>query len=197
MTYDLVIVGMGSGGLTAAEFAAGLGLRVAAVERARLGGDCLWTGCVPSKALLASAKVAHTMRTAHRVGITPVEPQIDLPTVWRRARAVQAAIAAGDDSPQRFRDMGVDLFTGSARLTGPNQVTIDTAEGTPTVLETRYILLCTGSRPHIPPIDGLVTEHLLTSENLFHIEAPPRRVAIIGGGPVSYTHLTLPTSDLV
>lgn len=184
MTYDLVIVGMGSGGLTAAEFAAGLGLRVAAVERARLGGDCLWTGCVPSKALLASAKVAHTMRTAHRVGITPVEPQIDLPTVWRRARAVQAAIAAGDDSPQRFRDMGVDLFTGSARLTGPNQVTIDTAEGTPTVLETRYILLCTGSRPHIPPIDGLVTEHLLTSENLFHIEAPPRHVAIIGGGPM-------------
>ena len=194
MTYDLVIIGMGSAGLTAAEFAAGLGLRVAAVERGRLGGDCLWTGCVPSKALLASAKVAHTMRTAHRVGITAVEPQIDLPTVWRRARAVQAAIAAGDDNPQRFRDMGVDLFNGQARLTGPNQVTVTTpgpdrvADGSahhqPTVLDTRFVLLCTGSRPHIPPIAGLAADDLLTSENLFQIEAPPPSVAIVGGGPM-------------
>ena len=113
MSYDLVIVGMGSGGLTAAEFAAGLGLRVAAVERTRLGGDCLWTGCVPSKAVLASAKVAHTMRTAHRVGITSAEPNIDLAAVWRRARAVQAAIAGTDDNPPRYRELGVDLFVDS------------------------------------------------------------------------------------
>jgi hypothetical protein len=118
MSYDLVVVGMGSGGLVAAEFAAGLGLRVAAVDRARIGGDCLWTGCVPSKALLASAKVAHTMRTAHTVGITSVGPHIDLPTVWRRVRAVQASIAATDDNPQRYRDLGVELVHGVARLTG-------------------------------------------------------------------------------
>ncbi|MEQ1703590.1 MAG: FAD-dependent oxidoreductase, partial [Ilumatobacteraceae bacterium] len=140
MSYDLVIVGMGSGGLSAAEFAAGLGLRVAAVERARLGGDCLWTGCVPSKAVLASAKVAHSMRTAHRVGITSVEPHIDLAAVWRRARAVQAAIAASDDNPQRYREMGVDLFFGQARLVGANEVDVDLPDGTLVVLETRFVL---------------------------------------------------------
>lgn len=182
--FDLVVIGMGSGGLTAAEFAAGLGLRVAAVERDRLGGDCLWTGCVPSKALLASAKVAHTMRTAHRVGITPVEPTIDLPTVWRRARAVQAEIAATDDNPQRYRDLGVHLIVGEAMVTGPNEVVLHTPGQAPRVLTTRFILLCTGSRPHVPPIDGLDPLRCLTSEQLFQLHAPPATMAIIGGGPM-------------
>jgi len=184
MTYDLVVVGMGSAGLTATEFATGLGLRVAVVERARIGGDCLWTGCVPSKALVASAKVAHTMRNAHRVGIGSVEPVIDLPTVWRRARSVQAEIAATDDNPHRYRQMGADLFTGQARLTGPNEVTVHAEDGTYEVLPTRFVLLCTGSRPHIPTIDGLSTDWCLTSENLFQLNAPPASLAIIGGGPM-------------
>ncbi len=184
MTYDLVVVGMGSAGLTATEFATGLGLRVAVVERARFGGDCLWTGCVPSKALVASAKVAHNMRNASRVGIGSVEPVIDLPTVWRRARAVQAEIAATDDNPHRYRQMGADLFFGQARLTGANEVTVQADDGTYKVLETRFVLLCTGSRPHIPTIDGLSAEWCLTSENLFQLNAPPARLAIIGGGPM-------------
>ncbi|MGB8860253.1 MAG: NAD(P)/FAD-dependent oxidoreductase [Ilumatobacteraceae bacterium] len=184
MNYDLVIVGMGSGGLAAAEFTAGLGLRVAAVERSRLGGGCLWTACVPSKALLASARVAHTMRTAHRVGISAVEPLIDLPTVWRRARAVQAEIAATDDNPHRYRELGIELFTGEARLTGPTQVVVETPEGTGVQLESRFILLCTGSRPHIPTIAGLGTDWCLTSENLFLLAAPPASITIVGGGPM-------------
>lgn len=184
MSYDLVIIGVGSAGLTAAEFAAGLGLRVAAVDRGRLGGDCLWTGCVPSKALLASARTAHTMRTAHRVGITPVEPHIDLPTVWRRLRAVQAEIALTDDNPLRYRDMGVELFTGQARLTGANEVTVQPQHGEPVVLTTRFVLLCTGSRPRLPPIEGMDEHDVLTSENLFEIGAPPASIAIIGGGPM-------------
>jgi len=139
---------------------------------------------VPSKAVLASAKVAHSMRTAHRVGITAVEPHIDLAAVWRRARAVQAAIAASDDNPQRYREMGVDLFFGQARLVGANEVDVDLPDGTSVVLETRFVLLCTGSRPHIPPIEGLSTEWCLTSENLFRLEAPPASLAIIGGGPM-------------
>ena len=182
--FDLVVVGMGSGGLVAAEFAAGLGLRVAAVDRARIGGDCLWTGCVPSKALLASAKVAHIMRTAHTVGITPVEPHIDLPTVWSRMRTVQASIAATDDSPQRYRDLGVEVLRGVARLTGPNEVTVVREGDDDLVLSTRFVLLCTGSRPYLPPIDGLDPSTVLTSENLFTLAAPPRSVAIIGGGPM-------------
>lgn len=184
VTYDLVVIGAGAAGLAATEFATGLGLQVAVVERARLGGDCLWTGCVPSKALVASAKVAHLMRNAHRVGIAAVEPVIDLPTVWRRARAVQAEIAATDDNSHRYRQMGAELFTGQARLTGANEVTVESDTSSTEVLTTRFVLLCTGSRPHIPVIDGLTTDWCLTSENLFQLNAPPASLAIIGGGPM-------------
>ncbi len=184
VSYDLVVIGMGSAGLTATEFATGLGLRVAVVEQARIGGDSLWTGCVPSKALVASAKVAHTMRNAHRVGIGSVEPVIDLPTVWRRARSVQAEIAATDDNPHRYRQMGAELITGHARVTGASEVTVQADDGATTVLQTRFVLLCTGSRPHTPPIEGLSTDWCLTSENLFQLNAPPASLAIIGGGPM-------------
>jgi len=183
-SYDLVVIGLGAGGLTAAEFAAGLGLRVATVERGRLGGDRLWTNCVPSKALVASAWVAHTMRTAHTVGITSVEPTIHLPTVWRRARAVQAAIAATGDNPARYRDMGIDLYSGEARLAGANEVTVQRADGQLLTLQTRFVLLCTGSRPHVPPIMGLADGSYLTSDTLFDLTAPPASMAIIGGGPM-------------
>ncbi|MDQ3470308.1 MAG: FAD-dependent oxidoreductase, partial [Actinomycetota bacterium] len=121
---DLVIVGMGSAGMTAAEFAARLGLRVVVVERARVGGDCLWTGCVPSKALIAAARTAHDMRRADRFGLIAADPEIDLAAVWRRVRAVRTEIAAGDDDPARFARMGVDLRRGAARLTGPHEVAI-------------------------------------------------------------------------
>src|SRR3954470_24151849 len=107
--YDLVIVGFGSAGMVAAEFAASLGLKVAVVARHRVGGDCLWTGCVPSKALLASAKVAHHMRTADRFGLPPVDPDIDPSLVWKRIRSVQQQIASTDDDPQRFVDLGVEV----------------------------------------------------------------------------------------
>ena len=178
--YDLVIVGMGSGGMVASEFAAGLGLRVAVVERGRVGGDCLWTGCVPSKALLASAKVAHHLRTADRWGLPACDPVIDTAAVWKRVRAVQHEIAAGDDNPERFRSMGAEMVSGTARLTGPHSVDVDGR-----TLATRYILLCTGSRPATPPIPGLVDAGFLTSENVFELERPPERVVAIGGGPIA------------
>src|SRR5438552_10445010 len=110
--YDLIIVGMGSAGLVAAEFAATLDLKIAAVERDRVGGDCLWTGCVPSKALLASAKAAHVMRHADKYGLRPVEPEIDSAMVWRRIRAVQEEVASTDDDPARFSAMGIDIVRG-------------------------------------------------------------------------------------
>src|SRR5947207_14457793 len=103
---------MGSGGMVAAEFAATLDLRVAVTERGRVGGDCLWTGCVPSKALLASANAAHVMRHADRYGLRPVEPGIDSAMVWKRIRAVQEEVAATDDDPGRFAAMGVEIVPG-------------------------------------------------------------------------------------
>ncbi len=177
---DLVIVGMGSGGMVAAEFASTLDLRLVAVERGRLGGDCLWTGCVPSKALIASAKVAHHMRTADRYGITGVEPEVDSAAVWRRIHAVQDAIAATDDSPARFTDLGVELVAGDARVTGPH-----TVEAGGRVLDTRFILLCTGSRPATPKVEGLVEAGFLTSESVFELDRAPESLVVLGGGPIS------------
>ena len=108
MRYDLIIVGMGSAGMVAAEFAPRLGVKVACVERDRVGGDCLWTGCVPSKALLASAKAAHTIRHADAYGLTVVEPGIDTARVWARIHAIQRQLASTDDNPDRFRAEGSD-----------------------------------------------------------------------------------------
>ena len=178
--YDLTIVGMGSGGLTAAEFAASLGLRVAAIERDRVGGDCLWTGCVPSKALLASARVAHSVRTADRFGVRAHDPAPDLPRVWERLRRVQEEISVTDDDPQRYMDMGIDLIFGQARVTGPHAVEVDGR-----TLTSRFILLCTGSRPAVPAMPGLAEAGFLSSHNLFTLEDPPASCVVIGGGPIA------------
>ncbi len=179
--YDLIIVGMGSAGLVAAEFAATLDLKIAAVERDRVGGDCLWTGCVPSKALLASAKVAHHMRTADAYGIAGVEPQVDGARVWERIHSIQQEIAETDDSPDRYREMGVEFHFGHARLTGPQTVQVGEDEE----LRGRFILLCTGSRPVVPPIDGLEEAGFVTSENIWDLDGPPKSLVAIGGGPIS------------
>jgi len=168
--------------MVGAEFAATIGLRVAVVERGRVGGDCLWTGCVPSKALLASAKAAHTMKTADRYGLPSVDPDIDTSLVWKRIRAIQQEVASTDDDPDRYEAMGVEIVTGQARVAGPNTVEII---GEDRRLETRFILLCTGSRPLTPEIDGLKEAGYLTSETVFEIERAPRSVAMIGGGPIA------------
>ena len=178
--YDLVILGMGSGGMPAAEFAASLGLRVCVVERHRVGGDCLWTGCVPSKALLASAKVASHLRHADRWGLPASTAPIDTAAVWDRIRSVQAEIAATDDNPERFREHGAEIVFGQPRLTGPRTVEVGGR-----VLATRYVLVCTGSRPACPPIPGLAEAGYLTSENVFELAAAPPSVVAIGGGPIA------------
>ncbi len=190
--YDLVIVGMGSAGMAAAEFAATLELRVALVERRRPGGD-LWTGSVPTKALVASARAAHTVRHAARFGIATTPPAIDLATVWQRARNVQEAIAATDDHPDRYEAMGLEIVTGDATLTGPNEVTVTSADGDEAdgrgiggrrVLQTRFVLLCTGSRAVVPDVPGLAEVGVLTDETLFALERPPSSAIVLGGGPM-------------
>ena len=182
--YDLVIVGLGSAGMVAAEFASTLPIKVAAVERDRVGGDCLWTGCVPSKALLAAGKVAHAMRTAGEFGIAPVEPEVDTAKVLERIRAVQERIARSDDAPERFTDdLGIDLYHGPARLTSPT--TVEVGGPSPCRMSARYILLCTGSRPVEPPVPGLAEAGFLTSESIWDIERAPRSIVALGGGPIA------------
>ena len=178
--YDLVIVGMGSAGMTAAAFAATLPIKVCAIERDRVGGDCLWTGCVPSKALLASAKAAHTMRHADHYGLTAVDPDVDRARVWERVRAVQAQLAATTDAPEHFTAKGIELRFGEATLTSPTTLTVGGEE-----LEAKHVLLCTGGRPAVPSLPGLEKAGYLTSETLFELTDPPASVVVIGGGPIA------------
>ncbi len=202
--YDLVIIGMGSGGMVGAEFAATIGLRVAVVERDRVGGDCLWTGCVPSKALLASAKAAHTMRVADTYGLPSVVPEIDTSLVWKRIRAIQQEIGATDDDPARFEAEGVEIIRGTARVVGPNAVRVlgEGLTGDDRELETRVILVCTGSRPFVPPIEGLQEAGFLTSETLWDVERAPASMVMIGAGPIAtemsqaFVRLGIPTTVL-
>jgi pyruvate/2-oxoglutarate dehydrogenase complex dihydrolipoamide dehydrogenase (E3) component len=196
--YDLVVVGMGSAGVVAAELAARCGARVAAVESTRVGGDCLWTGCVPSKALLASARLAQAMRTADRLGLEPVEPRVDLARVLARLRAVQAGIATSDDDPERFRALGVDVRVGTpARLASPHRVLVGDE-----LLRTSFILLCPGSHPRLPWLPGLAEAGCLTSETVWDLERAPESLLLLGGGPVSlelaqaFTRLGTPTTIL-
>lgn len=196
--YDLVIVGLGSAGMVAAQFACTLGLRVAAIERGRVGGDCLWTGCVPSKALLASAKAAHTMRHADHYGLEAVEPRIDTAEVWARIRRIQEGLAATDDNAERFAQTGVQVIFGDARLAGPTTLEVDGVGE----IHTRHVLLCTGSRPAVPDVDGLAAAGFLTSETLWELERAPESVLTIGGGPIAVelaqalTRLGVPTTVL-
>jgi pyruvate/2-oxoglutarate dehydrogenase complex dihydrolipoamide dehydrogenase (E3) component len=150
-----------------------------------VGGDCLWTGCVPSKALLSSAKVAHHMRHADRWGVEPVEPKVDTSKVWSRIRSIQQQIADADDNAPRYEAMGLEVVFGDARITAADEVTVALRDGGERTLATRYILLCTGSRPIEPDVDGITTAGYMTSETVFELDRAPESIVIIGGGPIA------------
>jgi len=175
--YDVIAIGGGAAGLVTAAGAAGLGARVALVERERLGGECLWTGCVPSKALLAAARAAAQARQAERFGVKAT-PQIDFARVLGWVRAAQAQIAP-HDSPERFRSLGVDVVFGSAHFTDANTI----AAGA-TRLQGRHIVIATGSSPAIPAIPGLDATPYHTNETIFGITEQPASLLVLGGGPI-------------
>jgi pyruvate/2-oxoglutarate dehydrogenase complex dihydrolipoamide dehydrogenase (E3) component len=176
--YDLMVLGGGTGGLISALVAAGIGARVALVERGRLGGDCLWTGCVPSKSLLAAAELAHRMRHADRVGLTPVAPEIDFARVMDHVRAAQRIIAP-QDSAQRLTREGVDVVAGDARFISPGAVEVAGRR-----LRFRKAIIATGSHPALPPIPGLDDVAPLTSDTVWDLEQAPAALAVLGGGAV-------------
>ena len=142
--FDIVVIGGGAGGLVVAAGGAALGAKVALVDRHRLGGDCLWYGCVPSKALIQSARIAHTMRHAERWALRPADPAPDLARVMERVRGVIAGIEP-NDSPERFRALGVDVTFGDGRFTAPDAFEIAGRRLTGTTF-----VLATGSRPAVP-----------------------------------------------
>lgn len=181
--YDWLVLGGGAAGLTGAGLGASLGARTLLVERHRLGGDCTWTGCVPSKTLLKAAHVAQQVRQAGRYGLTDQSLAVDGARVFAHVRAVRRQIYEEADSPERLASFNVETLQGEARFEDPHTVVVETADG-PRRLTARRLLLATGARPAVPPIDGLGTVPFLTSETLFELEALPERLVIIGGGPI-------------
>lgn len=176
--FDLVSIGGGTAGLVATLGVAGIGGRAALIEAGRVGGDCLWTGCIPSKALLAAAATAHSMRSADRHGIEPVSPEVDLARIMATVRRAQA-IVEPQDSPERLRSNGVEVIEGRARFGGPGRIEVDGR-----VLSYRTALIATGSRPVVPPIDGLAEADPLTSNTIWGLDELPARLAVLGGGPI-------------
>jgi len=176
--FDLVAIGGGTAGLVTAAGSAALGLRVALVERDALGGDCLWTGCVPSKALIASAKLAHQMRHAERLGLVGTAPAHLFESVMERMRAQRARVAQHDE-PQRFRDLGIEVLFGQAEVIGPGRVAVDTRH-----LESKRIVIATGASAAVPPIPGLADAGYLTHATAFEQDSLPSHVTMLGGGPI-------------
>ncbi|MEP7181942.1 MAG: FAD-dependent oxidoreductase, partial [Betaproteobacteria bacterium] len=176
--FDLVVIGGGAGGLVVAAGGAALGAKVAMVEKNRLGGDCLWYGCVPSKSLLKSARIAHQMRHADRWALAPHDPKPDLALVMERVAGVIREIEP-NDSPERFRGLGVDVIFGAGRF-----VDRDTFEVDGRRLTARSFVIATGSRPAIPNIPGLDSVRHLTNETVFDLREPVPHLAILGAGPI-------------
>ncbi|MBI2882482.1 MAG: FAD-dependent oxidoreductase [Candidatus Methylomirabilis oxyfera] len=177
-TFDLAVIGGGTGGLVTAAGAAFLGAKVALIERDRLGGECLYTGCVPSKALIRSAKVLHLMRRAADFGLNPPEVSFDFAKVMDRMRRVQQQVGK-HDSPERFKELGVTLFSDQASFLAPTELNVGEQR-----IAAKKVVIATGSRTSIPPIEGLEEAGFLDHVSAFRLSRLPRSIIILGGGPI-------------
>ncbi len=175
---NLVVIGAGSGGLVAALIAAAVEAKVVLVERNKMGGDCLNTGCVPSKALIRSARLVADLAASSRLGIHVHDFDVDFAAVMRRVGEVVKTIEP-HDSVQRFTSLGVECVHGEARILSPYRVRVGNRE-----IVTRTIVIATGARPAIPPIPGLDQAPLLTSDNIWQRETRPGKLLVLGGGPI-------------
>jgi len=173
-----VVIGAGTGGLVSALIAAGAGARVVLAEQGRTGGDCLWTGCVPSKSLLAAADLAHRIRHADRVGLVASEPIVDFAQVMEHVDRARDVIAR-HDSVARLESRGVEVVSGHAAFDGPGTVVVDGRR-----LRYRKAIIATGSRPLLPPLPGLGEVDPLTSDTVWDLERQPESLAVLGGGAI-------------
>lgn len=178
MTYDLIVIGGGSGGLVATMTARKLGATVLLLDKKALGGDCLFAGCVPSKTLIRSAEVAHLARTAARYGLEPCAPPVDGARVMAHVKEVIARIGEGE-SIEHFERLGATVRIGAPRFVSPTE--IELAGGR---YRARAFIIATGSRAAVPELEGLAEAGYLTNETVFDIERVPESLAVLGGGPV-------------
>ena len=183
--YDLTVIGGGSAGLVLAVASAKLGKSTALVEKHRLGGDCLWTGCVPSKAILKAAKVANYVKEAGKYGIKVNGAQVDFERVIGHIASAQQAIEKEHDNPERFREMGIDVIFGNGRFDSPQSFIVEDREESQTRrLGSKKFVISTGSRPAIPAIPGLESGGFLHSENIWDLKKLPSKLMVVGAGPI-------------
>ena len=186
---DLVVIGAGSGGLVAALIAATVKARVTLIEKNKMGGDCLNTGCVPSKALIRSARHAFDLRHGSQLGFSDLEPDVDFQAVMARVQRVISTIEP-HDSTERYRGLGVDVELGLGEILTPWEVSVNDK-----VLTTRNIIIATGAEPLVPPIENIEQVDFLTSDTLWKLQQLPERAIVLGGGPIG-TELTQAFSRL-
>ena len=180
---NVIVVGAGSGGLVSAYIGAAVQAKVTLVEKHQMGGDCLNTGCVPSKALIRVAKQAHEIRNSARFGISTCDPQVDFAAVMARVKEVIQQIAP-HDSVARYTDLGVEVIEGEGKLVSPWAVQITTAHGEQKTLTARAVIIASGARPRVPDIPGLTDIGYLTTDTLWELNTLPKKLLILGGGPV-------------
>lgn len=180
---NLVVIGGGSAGLVTAYIAAAVKAKVTLVEKHKLGGDCLNTGCVPSKALIRSAKFVSHIGRSREFGIKKASANIDFAEVMERVQAVIRQIEP-HDSTERYTGLGVDVVQGEAKIVSPWEVDIRRADGTTQRLSTRSIVIATGAKPHVPEIPGIETVRHYTSDTIWELRELPRRLIVLGGGPI-------------
>jgi pyruvate/2-oxoglutarate dehydrogenase complex dihydrolipoamide dehydrogenase (E3) component/uncharacterized membrane protein YdjX (TVP38/TMEM64 family) len=179
---NLIVIGAGSGGLVSAYIAAAVKAKVTLIEKHKMGGDCLNTGCVPSKALIRSAKLLSHIKRAPEFGLAKVEAEFEFADVMERVQQVIKTVAP-HDAIERYTELGVEVIQGSAKIVSPWAVDVTTADGVKT-LTSRAIVIAAGARPFVPPIPGLDTVDYLTSDNIWNLRELPKRLLVLGGGPI-------------
>lgn len=182
--YDVIVIGGGAAGLTAAGMAASFGAKTALIENKKLGGDCTWFGCVPSKALLKAAKVAHTISNSDDYGISASKPIIDIEKVLSKVHSIQNHIYNDADNPEIYEKMGVDVISGFAQFVNKNIILIKVNDNVVKQISSKYFFIAVGSSPVIPPIDGIHDLKFFTNENIFSIKKQPENLLVIGAGPI-------------
>ncbi|MCK9260248.1 MAG: FAD-dependent oxidoreductase [Azoarcus sp.] len=180
---NLVVIGGGSAGLVTSYIAAAVKAKVTLVEKHKLGGDCLNTGCVPSKALIRSAKFLSHVARSQEFGIRSARAEVDFADVMNRVQSVIKAIEP-HDSAERYTELGVDVVQGAAKIVSPWEVDITREDGSTQRLSTRSIVIATGARPFVPPIPGIEQVGYLTSDNVWELRELPQRMIVLGGGPI-------------
>jgi len=182
--YDAVAIGGGAAGLTTSGIAANFGAKTLMIEKERLGGDCTWTGCVPSKTLIKAASIVHQMKQGAKYGLDISGEKIDTARVMKHVDDIRNEVYEDADRPEIFEDMGIEVVSGDASFVDEHTLKIVRSDGVIREVTSRYIFICAGAKAFVPPIPGVDEVDYLTNESLFEIEKLPASLIIVGAGPI-------------